>query len=348
LKDKAELNEIIALRQRAVDAMRNLKDKPLTLKMGKLTVSGKPLDEPAGGGLKIKANDGPEMTINIDDLDASDIETYAPIATGAEKGDDLRRRGLLFLSIKDMVKAREYFKFAQNAGSDSAAAYIKRLDELEAEELEARAKQEWGAAEALFNAKRMGEANSALKSFKVRFAKTKTFAQCEEQLNKRLKDIELVLRPPLEGLVGNYYKGRDFNEANHLLTRVDNKIEFNFGPGKSPAKEVPANDWSARWEGLLKAPNTGHYVMILHIDDGARLWIDGNLVIDEWKESSNHRATGNVDLTEGLHELKLEFFQATGPAVCKLGWLQKNGFSEVFISGEALWHPAAKDPAPKK
>jgi hypothetical protein len=348
LKDKAELNEIIALRQRAVDAMRNLKDKPLTLKMGKLTVSGKPLDEPASGGLKIKANDGPEMTINIDDLDPSDIETYAPIATGAEKGDDLRRRGLLFLGIKDLVKAREYFKFAQSAGSDSASAYLKRLDDLETEELETHAKQEWAAAEALFNAKRMGEANSALKSFKVRFAKTKTFAQCEEQLNKRLKEVELVLRPPLEGLVGNYYKGRDFNEANHLLTRIDNKIDFVLGAGKSPAKEVPANDWGARWEGLLKVPSAGHYTMVLHIDDGARLWIDGNLVIDEWKESSNHRVAGAADLAEGLHEIKLEYFQATGPSVCKLGWAQKNGFSEAIISAEALWHPAAKDPAAKK
>src|SRR5262249_9513034 len=85
LKDKADLVEVIAWRQRAVDAMRAVKDNPLTWKMGKVSVPGQPMDDPANAGLKIKSNDGLEMTLSIDDLEASDIETYAPPASGAER-----------------------------------------------------------------------------------------------------------------------------------------------------------------------------------------------------------------------------------------------------------------------
>jgi hypothetical protein len=113
-------------------------------------------------------------------------------------------------------------------------------------------------------------------------------------------------QPPIsgDGLIGDYFD--DINLQNHDFTRTDYNIDMNFGSA-SPGNTVPATNWSARWTGEIE-PEFGvthpeHYRFFLPINDtgGARLWVNNQLVIDEWGMNSiagdaNHN--GKVEITD--------------------------------------------------
>jgi hypothetical protein len=76
---------------------------------------------------------------------------------------------------------------------------------------------------------------------------------------------------------------------------------------------------SARWIGNFRFEG-GEYKFTATGDDGIRVYVDGVLVIDEWRQqpATTYTATRTVDA--GTHEVKVEWFEATGNAVCKLDW----------------------------
>lgn len=80
-----------------------------------------------------------------------------------------------------------------------------------------------------------------------------------------------------DGLRGDYYDGMNFVQA-----RRDAVIDF-YWPNEQPMRGVPAEQFTVRWTGWLVPPTTDHYVLHLAVDDGARLWLDGKQVLDEWR-----------------------------------------------------------------
>ncbi|HSJ52719.1 MAG TPA: PA14 domain-containing protein, partial [Anaerolineae bacterium] len=63
----------------------------------------------------------------------------------------------------------------------------------------------------------------------------------------------------------------------------------------------------------------GLYRFSVQVDDGARLWVDGRLVIDQWHDGSN-TYTADVNLSGGTHALRLEYYERTGGAMVRLSW----------------------------
>ncbi|MDH4135837.1 MAG: PA14 domain-containing protein, partial [Anaerolineae bacterium] len=102
---------------------------------------------------------------------------------------------------------------------------------------------------------------------------------------------------------GEYYNNSNLSGA-PVLVRNDVSVNFDWGAG-SPGLGVPADNFSARWSRGLHFP-AGNYRFHVRVDDGVRLWIDGNLVIDQWHDSST-TYTADVNLTDGLHHLKMEY-----------------------------------------
>ena len=66
--------------------------------------------------------------------------------------------------------------------------------------------------------------------------------------------------------------------------RIDPVIDFDWDWYK-PADDFSFNDYQVTWSGKLKAPSTGEYTLGIQADDGARLYINGELLIDDWKSS---------------------------------------------------------------
>jgi len=97
--------------------------------------------------------------------------------------------------------------------------------------------------------------------------------------------------------------------------------------------------FASRWTGSILAPYTGDYRFIFAVDDGARLYIDDILVVDESIPSPGN-PTGLITLTAGLHELRLEHYENVGVASATLGWFASGGVP-VPTGGGPIVIPAA-------
>lgn len=104
-------------------------------------------------------------------------------------------------------------------------------------------------------------------------------------------------------------------------TRTDGTISFDWGTG-SPDGAVQADNFSARWTKRVNFAD-GHYRFKAGSDDGIRVWIDVTLIIDEWHGNTEGYRTYEVDLyslTGGDHDVKVEYYEATGGARVDFCW----------------------------
>ena len=100
-----------------------------------------------------------------------------------------------------------------------------------------------------------------------------------------------------------------------------NSIDFDWGL-KAPASGVSADYFSARFTGVFYFIG-GSYRFTATSDDGIRVWVDGNKIIDQWHVTSARTYTADVDVGEGEHQIKIEYFEEKGDAVCQLRWTQR-------------------------
>ncbi len=135
------------------------------------------------------------------------------------------------------------------------------------------------------------------------------------------------------GLLGDYYDNRDF--TSHQFQRLDQQIDFDWGNG-GPGGGVGRNTFSVRWQGKLMVPEADTYSLYLRVDDGGRLWIDGNQVIDEWRDQSPTEFSASVSMDPGLHDIRIDYYENTGGATCELRW-SSSTFSKTLVPHTALW-----------
>ena len=102
-----------------------------------------------------------------------------------------------------------------------------------------------------------------------------------------------------------------------MLTRIEKVIDHNWGWG-SPGEGVPEDNFSARWTQPIYFPGGG-YRFTVYSDDGVRLWVDGKLLLDAWEPMRGYRHT-TAWLSEGVHDVKMEYFEGTGTARVHLLW----------------------------
>jgi len=135
------------------------------------------------------------------------------------------------------------------------------------------------------------------------------------------------------GLLGDYYGNRDF--TGYAFTRLDQTIDYDWGNG-GPGGGVGGNTFSVRWEGKLMAPSTDDYTLLLTVDDGGRLWIDGSLVIDEWRDQAPTEFSATLRLVQGLHDIRIDYYENQGGASCELRW-RTDTMSRRVVPPSALW-----------
>ncbi|MFA6534087.1 MAG: PA14 domain-containing protein [Patescibacteria group bacterium] len=123
-----------------------------------------------------------------------------------------------------------------------------------------------------------------------------------------------------DGLWGTYYSGKDL--TNRAFERLDGQVNFDWASG-SPGSGLGSDNFSVRWEGQVNVNSDSTVTFFVQSDDGARLYLDGSLVIDSWQNYQpkvNGWHQGSVYLTSGSHDIKLEYFEVTGGAYVKLCW----------------------------
>lgn len=113
---------------------------------------------------------------------------------------------------------------------------------------------------------------------------------------------------------GEYFNNREAS-GEPVLVRDDPQINFIWFD-QSPDPSLPVDGFSIRWTKQQQF-SAGNYSFTLRSDDGIRFWIDGILIVDDWNEHAVTEHTKTLDLTEGLHILKIEYFDAYDNAVVK-------------------------------
>ncbi len=137
-----------------------------------------------------------------------------------------------------------------------------------------------------------------------------------------LNDPEYIPSAPPEftsGFIGQYYTGKSFEAF--VDYRIDESINFDWGRAE-PIGGISADNFSVRWQGIFIPPHESgnrEYRFSVRTDDGVRLYLNSELVIDQWIDRGS--TTNNYNLSLSADEnlpVKMEYYEATGAAVAVL------------------------------
>jgi len=117
---------------------------------------------------------------------------------------------------------------------------------------------------------------------------------------------------------GEYFDNPSLN-GSPVLVRNDAAIQYEWGNG-SPASGMKADHFSVRWTRTAFFSTEGTYTFSATADDGVRVWVDDALLIDRWMPQTRTEYAAAKYLTSGNHEIRVEYYEATGAAVCKVSW----------------------------
>lgn len=131
------------------------------------------------------------------------------------------------------------------------------------------------------------------------------------------------------GLNANYFQGANFDKFK--FNKVDSKIDFDYIWG-SPDKTINGDDFSIEWTGWIHVETSGVYKFITKNDNGIKLTIDDNLIINDWNESRPKVNIAEINLSAGWHPIVLDYNEVDGTALIKLEWQKPNGKREVIPS----------------
>jgi beta-glucosidase len=120
------------------------------------------------------------------------------------------------------------------------------------------------------------------------------------------------------GLKGEYFNNEDL-QGTPVLVRTDNHIQFSWGEGSFEAGQ-PVDHFSVRWTGYFIPKKTGDYKFFSSADDGVRLYIDDERVIDDWQPHAETLDTYGRRLEAGhQYKIRFEYFESVGGAVAGFG-----------------------------
>jgi hypothetical protein len=124
-----------------------------------------------------------------------------------------------------------------------------------------------------------------------------------------------------DGLQATYYAGPDFSGAS--LSRVDPAINFNW-KHDSPAAGFSTNQMSVRWTGQLLAPASGKYTFYASSQGGLKLLINGQLLVNAWKNHRTQTAARTIALVGGQkYAIELDYQGGKFPALVSLSWFHR-------------------------
>lgn len=132
----------------------------------------------------------------------------------------------------------------------------------------------------------------------------------------------------LRGLKAEYFDNAELTTP--VLTRTDPTVDFAWGTG-SPNAAIAPDTFSARWTGQLQAKFSETYTFHTFSDDGIRLWVNGQLLIDNWSDHAAIENTGSISLVANQkYDLKLEYYERGGDAVAQLFWSSPSQAKEII------------------
>jgi len=136
----------------------------------------------------------------------------------------------------------------------------------------------------------------------------------------------------------SYYQGVGL-AGTPVVTRCETAINHDWGLG-GPVPGVGPDNFSARWVGKHSF-NAGAYAFTASADDGIRVWVNGQLLINEWRDQGRTTHTATRTLTAGVHEVVVEFYDRAEAAAAQVSWAVASSSLTVTPNGTTLSAPAS-------
>lgn len=122
------------------------------------------------------------------------------------------------------------------------------------------------------------------------------------------------------GLTGSYFANKTLS-GTAAKVQVDSNVNFSWGTNAPGVSGIPADNFSVRWTGVIRVPESGNYIFYLRSDDGSRLWIDNTQLISQWYDQGATTKTAIMHLTKDvIYTIKLEYYEAAGNAEIRMGY----------------------------
>jgi hypothetical protein len=138
------------------------------------------------------------------------------------------------------------------------------------------------------------------------------------------------------GLRGTYHDSPDFTGAS--LTRIDPRINFDWP--QSPDPSIAPDSFSVRWEGQVQAQFSETYTFTTRSDDGVRLWVNGQKLVDNWTQHAPTENSGSITLVAGTkYDIRMEFYEDAFGAVAQLFWSSPSTPKRIIPASQL--YPAA-------
>ncbi|HRE47196.1 MAG TPA: PA14 domain-containing protein, partial [Aggregatilineales bacterium] len=116
---------------------------------------------------------------------------------------------------------------------------------------------------------------------------------------------------------GAYYGNPTLSGA-PVFYRIDPAVVFNWG-FNPPGVGIGSTYWSASWQSIQYF-NAGTYRFTITADDGVRVFVDGILILDAWRDQAATTYYVNYTLATGNHSLRVDYYQAQGEARIAVSW----------------------------
>ncbi len=148
---------------------------------------------------------------------------------------------------------------------------------------------------------------------------------------------------PVPGFQAEYFF--QYRELSH--SEVVPSIDYVWQDDSAePAEGVGEDRFSARYTATLQVPVAGNYAFATNADDGVRLWVNDQLVIDDWRPHAPERHEGSIELPSGEVPLRLEYFEVNYGAALSLYWTPPGG-TESLLDENAVTAAAGLPEGPK-
>ncbi|MEI6694446.1 MAG: glycoside hydrolase family 3 C-terminal domain-containing protein [Bacteroidota bacterium] len=123
-----------------------------------------------------------------------------------------------------------------------------------------------------------------------------------------------------KGVLGEYFNNVTL-AGKPVLTRMDNQIQFQWTLFSPDPEKLNYDFYSVRWTGQLKAPKTGKFKIGIDGNDGYRLYLNNNLVIDNWKKLTKQIIVADYTFEKDkTYDLRIEYYEPAGNAFFRLVW----------------------------
>ena len=135
------------------------------------------------------------------------------------------------------------------------------------------------------------------------------------------------------GLAGAYFGNQDLTGP--VVLRTDARVDFTWTQADAPVPGIDAATYAIRWAGQVQAQFSQTYTFSVLADDGVRLWVDGRLLVDQWRDQATTEYSGSVALVAGnRYDIAIEYYQVYGEARIALAWSSPSTAKQVIPASQ--------------